>query len=224
MRARFQLVLILSLLANSSAGAAVVVTYRGTSPNIFNREAPYLTDRDFDINSDGIADFRFTGDYFVPAIQGYNGNRFWSTLSIPPDLGGNVRPIPAGSVVGLDAALLPGAWHTHTDNGGGSGFSLFLLQHVDAYIGVEFQAADGIHYGWIQYTGYGVPQFPAYDLEGNFQGFYLSWDHPGGMINSWAWETEPGKPILVGVVPEPGTWFLLSGAIGLSYCRRRRAK
>ena len=200
---------------------AVIVTERGGEANLFNREPPYLTDATFDLNRDGVPDFRFAGDFLVAVVHGFNGNRLVSMLSAPPDLGADVLPVQAGAVLGLNTLLEAGDWLGHADNGG-YWFGLFLLQYEDAYIGVEFQAADGVHYGWIQYTGYGVPQFPAYDENGNFQGFYLNWDHPGGMINSWAWETEPGKAIVAGVVPEPSAALLSLSAAVFSLLRRRR--
>ena len=193
------------LLLPTWAGAAVVVTYRGNAPNTFTFDPPFITDTDFDVNGDGVQDFRFVGDFLVNAMQSYGGNRFIGVLAFFPDLGGSVVPVTAGSIVGSDTSFLAGDWHLHTDNGGGSGYGLGSgpspMQFADAYIGVEFTAADGLHYGWIQYTGYSHPEngLPAMPV-------------PGGVINSWAWESQPGAPIIAGAIPEPGTAALIGGS------------
>jgi hypothetical protein len=171
---------------------------------------------DFDLNSDGISDFRFLSDgSFVAAIQSYGTNRFISTLASGLDIGGSVTAISAGSIIASDTSLLVGSWHIHTDNGGGSMFDLnfgpMSLQVSDAFIGVEFAAADGIHYGWIQYVGYSHPEKGL--------GYYL----PGGFIDSWAWETRPGVSIVAGAIPEPSTMTLVVVS-ALSLMQRRRKK
>jgi hypothetical protein len=75
-----------------------------------------------------------------------------------------------------------------------------IMINEDGYIGVEFAGASGIHYGWIRWIGLG--------------GLYAR-------IDQWAWETEPGVPILAGAVPEPGIMSLLTVA-ALTLGRRRR--
>ena len=209
------------LLLPAWAGAAVVVTYRGDAPNTFTFDPPFITDTDFDVNADGVADFRFVGDYLVTAMQSYGGNRFISVLAVPPDTGGYLVPVLAGSILGVDTSFLAGDWHRYTDNshpvlgtGYGLNFGPSPMQFADAYIGVEFAAADGVHYGWIQFTGYshpvnGLPAMPV----------------PGGVINSWAWETQLGVSIVAGAIPEPGTALLTGlGLFGLAASGRNRAR
>ena len=158
-----------------------MVTYRGDAPNTFTFDPPFITDTDFDVNADGVADFRFVGDYLVTAMQSYGGNRFISVLAVAPDLGGSIVPVTIGNIIGADTSFLGGDWHRHTDNSNNpslaTGYGLTTgpspMQFADAYIGVEFAAADGVHYGWIQFTGYshpvnGLPAMPV----------------PGGVINS----------------------------------------
>jgi hypothetical protein len=213
------LYLIIPLLLALRAGAAVVVTYRGDAPNTFDY-LPLPSDVDFDVNSDGISDFRFLSDgNFVAALQSYGSNRFISTLSVPPNLGGDAYPVELGSIIGSDTSSLSGDWHHHTDNLPipllSSGFGLNSgpesLQFSDAYIGVEFMAADGIHYGWIQYVGYSHP------VKG--LGHYL----PGGFIDSLGWETRPGVSIVAGAIPEPSTMILVVVS-AISLMQRRRKK
>ncbi len=209
------------LLLPTWAEAAVVVTYRGDAPNTFTFDPPFITDTDFDVNADGIADYRFVGDFLVAAMQSYGDNRFISVLSTPPNRGGNLVPVHAGSIIGADTSLLVGEWHRHTDNlsnpllgtGYGLGNGPSPMQFADAYIGVEFATANGIHYGWIQYTGYshpvnGLPAMPV----------------PGGVINSWAWETQPGVPIIAGAIPEPSTVAYIGGSTFLLWQRNANTR
>ncbi len=203
--------IVLLLLTHNWARAAILVTYRGDAPNSFGWGAQ-PTETGFDINNDSVLDFTFFGDYFVAGIQSYGINRFVCTLATGMDIGGSVTALLSGSIIGLDTALLAGSWHIHTDKGGGSMFDLNFgpnsLQFADAYIGVEFSAADGIHYGWIQYIGYSHPE----------KG--LGRNLPGGFIDSWAWETRPGVPIIAGAVPEPSAALLLVAA-SLTLFRRQ---
>ncbi len=203
------------------AGAAVVVTYRGDAPNTFTFDPPFITDTEFDVNADGGADFRFVGDYLVTAMQSYGGNRFISVLAVAPDLGGSIVPVTIGNIIGADISFLGGAWHRHTDNSNNpslaTGYGLSTgpspMQFADAYIGVEFAAADGLHYGWIQFTGYshptnGLPFMPV----------------PGGVINSWAWETQPRVPIIAGAIPEPSTAAYIGGSAFLIWQRNANTR
>lgn len=68
-------------------------------------------------------------------------------------------------------------------------------------MGVEFQRTDQTHYGWML--------------------LQISSDAAIGQIESWAWETRPGVPILAGAVPEPSTWVLLSIGVVLLAWRYR---
>jgi hypothetical protein len=208
------LYLILPLLLALRAGAAVIVTYRGDAPNTFNyTNFPFFTDSNFDVNADGMSDYRFVSDSFVAGIKSFGNNRFISTLSLPPDRGGDATPVILGNIIGVDTTSLAGDWHSHTENGGGSGFGLNFgsnsMQFADGYIGVEFMAADGIHYGWIQYVGFSHPEkglgFPVL----------------GGFIDSWAWETQPGVLIVAGTIPEPTTTTFVVVSV-LSLIQRRR--
>ncbi len=220
---KLHLILTVSLVLLAKGESAVVVTYRGDAPNLIGTGLE--SSASLDINLDGVMDFRFRKDYFTAVIYGYGDNRFISGLSTGTDLGGEVLPVYQGGIIGSDTALLPGDWHQHTDNGGETGFGLTVLQSISAYIAVEFEAADGIHYGWISYTGWSTPKlFPVYDTNGNIIGYHEGIEDPGGIIDSWAWETIPGKPIVAGTVPEPGSLLLCLSAGVLGLLRRRRGQ
>jgi hypothetical protein len=204
------------LLLPTWAKAAVLVTYRGDSPNLFDFSPVTLNSEDFDINGDGTPDFRFLRDPFVVALQSHGANRFISTVSVPPDRGGDVTPVLSGSIIGADTTFLAGDWHRHTDNGGGSGFGLNFgpnaMRYADAYIGVEFMLAGVIHYGWIQYVGFSHPEkgvpFPLLR----------------GFIDSWAWETQPGVPIIAVAIPEPSTTVYIGGSAFLIWQRNAHTR
>ncbi len=225
----FKLFRFLFLFFCSQASGAVVATYRGNLPDVF-RFGSLSVSADFDVNADGIADYHFLRDSgFIAAFRSYGENRFISTLADPPDLGGYVDPVNAGSIIGSNTSSLLGNWYRHTDNGGGGGFGLNFgpraMQYQNAYIGVEFKINGLTHYGWIQFEGFGHPSvvFPVYDEAGNIV-FYVNAPSSqlGGRINSWAYETEPGKPIIAGAVPEPSSWILAGVATTSLLLLRRR--
>lgn len=87
---------LLTLLLYLKASGAVVATFRGNEPNTFDFVGS--TDKNFDMNADAIADYRFTSDgSLIAAFRSYGENRFISTLAYPPNLGGYVDPVNTGS-------------------------------------------------------------------------------------------------------------------------------
>jgi len=87
---------------------------------------------------------------------------------------------------------------------GGKTAGLFFgefLGEKTAYLGFEFQAATGTHYGYARITDQGAS---------------------GMIIESVAWESTPGKSILTGAVPEPSTSLLLGMAVATGLARRKR--
>ena len=71
---------------------------------------------------------------------------------------------------------------------------------TEGYVGVQFQALDGFHFGWIRVRG------------GNGN---------DGRILDYAYNTVPGQSLAAGAVPEPSTWALLGlGALCLWRFRR----
>lgn len=208
------------------AVAAVVVTYRGSNPPPL---LPGLTGTvPFDMNADGIFDFQFHCNGFFAAFDTFGTNRasafidlteFYEHQIVPVSLGAEIGPsslFPYLDPVFPGFGLLPGAWHSGDEiptyvAGFNLGYATSgFMQYSNAYIGVEFMAADGIHYGWIQYEGFSVAR-------------PLAINTPGGWVNSWGWETEPNKPIFAGQVPEPSRAMLLLLGILSIFHRRRRA-
>ena len=100
------------------------------------------------------------------------------------------------------------------------------MQYQNAYMGLEFKINGQTHYGWIQFEGFGHPSvvFPVYDEAGNIVTYVNIPSILGGRINSWAYETEPGKPIIAGAVPEPSQTLLLVAGFICLLARRGRTK
>jgi hypothetical protein len=128
-----------------------------------------------------------------------------------------VADLPEGFVIGssLDPAL---AWLSSDPVGGyvtpGEIAFATIVQCLDigclstwppgpatrGFIGIEFELADGLHYGYFDIV--------------------LSGDAAGAALLGWAYDSRPGAPILAGAVPEPSTWALLVGGGVLMVCFR----
>lgn len=166
-----------------------------------------------DLNGDMVTDYEFTGNIFGVSVQAQGSNRQLAFLAIPPDLGSYLYPLALGETIGatppLSLAWVDSQTPRHpipaqsavsgcVDTGCGG---LFL--GITAYMGVQFAAQDGMHYGWVRID---APSFEG-----------------GGIILDWAYETRPGEAILAGAVPEPSTWALLSiGGFLFLFCKRKK--
>jgi len=122
---------------------------------------------------------------------------------------GNFLPEPQPDILGLGPTV--GRYGmSFVAGGGGEGYwfrewNRQLPENFD-YIGVRFTLADGVHYGYLHY-GY----------ERNTGGFSPT---QYAVLRGWAWETEPGRGILI--VPEPSAGWLALGACCCLLRRRRR--
>lgn len=152
-----------------------------------------------DLDGDGLAEYEFSGDLLSVSVQGRGDNHQLALLAIPPDLGSYLYPLGAGTAIGptppsglhwVDYTTprhpVPGqsGVSAYSFNGGSGPFF-----GVMAYMGVYFELADGMHYGWVRIDA------PSYEA--------------GGVILDWAYEMRPGEAILAGAVPEPSAWALL---------------
>jgi len=204
----------LLLLPWTLSEAAVVVGYRGSAPNMLG-PAMIMTSP-FDINSDGIVDFVFHGHGIFSTLSSEGDNRYSGFIDAEGIYSDQVAPIDKGSIIGSDATFITGGWYRGDEGGSPVGFLLGyddsgFMQFANAYIGVEFHAADGIHYGWIHYEGFSVAK--PFSINRN-----------GGFIDSWGWESEPGKAIAAGIIPEPASTTLVVLACLLAGSHRRRSK
>jgi hypothetical protein len=204
--------LFLLAFAASLAKAAIVTVTLPAPVRIEDRSSSGAL-QPFDLDQDGQKDVEFVSGPFLSGLVTIGNNRIPSFL-YEGVFGGEVLPVFAGDLIGLNSGfVLGGAWHNSRENSGGfeGGFLVGecaamsgcggTMIFVDGYIGVEFERATGTHYGWIRWRGGGGP-----------------W----GRVYGWGWETEPGVPIIAGAVPEPGSWVLLSASAGALALRRRR--
>ncbi len=137
--------------------------------------------REIDVNSDGINDFAIGGTQVAgSSFVTLSGNRYYAFPATFPDLGGSPAPLAEGALIG---AALP------------SGSAWLGMHPLRAMLGFEFQAQDGVHYGYFDLS------FPAFSY--------------GGYVNGWAYETEPNKTIRAQFVPEPSSALLLGWAISI---------
>ncbi len=174
-----------------------------------------------DINGDGVNDFRFVGEnpfsgglYLEPQNQngvlGYPESPARGLFRVRRLLAGadisagatatglewvGYQPNPTSSVTG------PYLLYNLSNGGDGGGeFARANSMQTEGYVGVQFYAADGLHYGWIRVRG------------GNYN---------DGRILDYAYNTVPGQSISAGAVPEPSTWALIGvGAFALWKFRR----
>ena len=178
---------------------------------------------DMDLNNDGTVDFRFIGTAAIAAgfqLEPKNANK---VLGYPDSAnlltGYRARRLLAGADIAT-AAQAPLGWHGYRPNPRLSVTGIYLLAcqgffqcagdfkptsgfGTEGYVGIQFFAADGLHYGWIRVLG----------------GF-----ENDGTILDYAYNSVPGQTITAGAVPEPSTWALLGvGFAALWKFRRRRA-
>ncbi|MCX8092117.1 MAG: PEP-CTERM sorting domain-containing protein [Verrucomicrobiae bacterium] len=171
---------------------------------------------ELDFNGDGRADVGFNVFDTTFYAYGIGSTLILSYPPISPDINSFLPVLPAGIQIGAappDQQLMwrqvislapDGRPYTATFNGAwNTGYS-GLWQGVEGYVGIEFEIGQNRHYAWVRV---GAP----------FVGLY------GGYVYEWAYETQPGVPILAGAVPEPSTLgLLIGGGVLLVWFRRKR--
>lgn len=212
----------LALLASAgSLPAAIIVTHHNPPLNASQYQPDRAQPFSVDLNQDNHPEFWMGGG--ISDLYVRSGNRILTRV-LPPGgatvtanlpeghllLGVNVPPsfdwysgVPAPETSAYFE--FPGVMNAVYFAGFGSLSSYFY--NTSGYIGVEFSLHDGLHYGWVHVN--------HLDADGNPLG-------DGGLIDRWAYESEPGAGIRAGAVPEPRAAALLAGLAGLAVLRRRR--
>lgn len=171
-----------------------------------------------DLNQDGIIDFRLSADIVhFAGIQNKNQNRYLIHPDPPPNIGGGVVALNLGYLIesnsgegaleswfGLNTDWAPLILTTSTGKSG-------QFYRHRGFIGLEFEANDGTHYGWLDIEG---AYFSIEDLNLSETSLY---------IHGWAYETEPGKGIIAGAIPEPSSLCLFTiGGYAIWRARKRK--
>jgi len=205
---------ILILLLTFSGRAEGAIIYTPGNIGIFNTLTRSVI---LDIDENGTDDVVFAAGN--PTNEGFSMNGSFlgrSNRIISNSIA--VTRLEAGQNIGADLTDLPviGEWRAdvaliracgNTPGGlmcfgGFLGDSLELEQR--GFIGVEFRIDAGTHYAW-------------FDVGAHELGI-------GGIIYGYAYETEPGRSIAAGAIPEPGTAALLALAGGIVLMKRRSPK
>lgn len=202
------------------AGAAVITHQPPNLLLLLPNEG--ISDTRYDLNSDGTEDIRIGGlDIVGPVLITSAANRYLAVPAVSPNLGGEVLPLGENSMIG--PSLPMGLAWLNTDvtdgfiapeegdafvplitclNNGCTGSFYPGFETLRAFVGIEFEANDGTHYGYLDIT---IPPRGR-----------------GGFINGWAYESEPGKSITTRFIPEPSiAMTTLLGIFSFSLRRRR---
>jgi hypothetical protein len=163
-----------------------------------------------DIDGNGTIDFSFWGDVAASVgIRSEGANRYLITPDPPPNIGGAVSALEAGFLIGPESGIGSLDWF-----GDDYDYWSTLMLELDAgrdgefwgtraYVGIEFQSDDGIHYGW-------------FDVEGDPS-------TPYAVVYGWAYESTPGMGIIAGAVPEPSSVLLFaSGMVAILMFRTKK--
>jgi hypothetical protein len=167
---------------------------------------------ELDVDSNGTVDFSLVaGMNYFSGISSSNpdANKYLIHSSPPPNIGGPVAALDSGYLIGSNTEDTPEEWFGIDD---WSSFIRILdtgkygeFYNYRGYVGLEFEAEDGIHYGWL-------------DIEGVYTRSSIT-------IRGWAYESIPGVGIVAGVVPEPSSVVLFAiGAIGAWTLRKRKTR
>ena len=199
--------------ATTAADAAVVAV----SLPIPEQISSFFQDRfPHDVDYNGSIDFTLSANISGAFIRTERSNRIVLLKEVPPDLGGPVAAFPLGALIGANTLIAP--FEFFSGDFGGDNFvaadeELGYLSIVicfqtcsytpfaghRAYAGFEFERDGQKHYGY-------------FDLSGAEQSKDI-------ILYGWAWETEPGRAIGAGAIPEPSTSVYIGGSALLLWQR-----
>ncbi len=198
-----------TLLAVVAPPAAAVVVHIVPDEPIEVKNLAGFRDQDLDIDGDGAVDFVLAhnaGSSLYVQQQGTNRVLMRNGDGIP-DVSGLIVGADLEedqfwqAIIMLTVSKISPDIQICVTNGAGSGCDGNFVGRTGIF-GVEFDIAGQTHYGWVRATG--APS--AVRME----------------FSDWAYESEPGVPILAGAVPEPsGAALLALGAAAVASRRRR---
>jgi hypothetical protein len=163
------------------------------------------------VNNDGIPDYILSSPNSIEIdLIPLNNNALFVVPAIPPDLGGFVYALSAGTPISssLDPAFV---WFDRNSPGGiativaaaNIGSIGYFRGSTDAYAGVRLETDGNFYYGWLHIQNFGV-----------------NW----GQISEWAFQSNPNTPIFAGQVPEPSTGALFGFGFAVLVLLNRRIR
>jgi len=159
-----------------------------------------------DIDGDGNAELTLAVEVGFAGVRAEGDTRILVHKPPPPDLPGPVDPIFTGEEIGPGIEIGSRLWFGGYADGPedpayDTDFRNFVicvtsgcdtrfeLDGVPKYMGVEFRREDDVHYGWLRVFSGGTVAAVS--------------------VTEWAWESQPGVPIIAGAIPEPSAALLL---------------
>ena len=199
---------------NRKEGSPQQLLFEGKAVTFQWKSAPYAVDLD----GNGTHDLTFVhnigpiGNHTMSiSLTGLN-----QIYALAAGVAGNYhgsRPISltAGTEIGPSLSFDDPRLGWHNDDDLGDPPDLYGLITNDSpsftrrSVALRFEREGALHYSWMSIS--------ARD----------TYDGTGVYIHAWAWESEPGKGILAGAIPEPGAGWLAMAGGWLVLWRRRRA-
>ena len=190
--------------------------YQGKIYKFQWRLAPFAVDLD----ANGTIDLTFVGTRRIGGTSSMSvsvdgNNRIWATVNSTFNI--NAVGLKEGSFVGstINADNPRTIWHGEFANdvkplimsgnpSGHLGGDFGRKPFDPRYLGVRFERDGALHFGWLAISGYN--EVIGEEL----------------FIHAWAYESEPGKGLIAGQIPEPCSSLLLVSGV-LLLCTRRFA-
>ena len=206
----------IALASGPAYKAAVVITSLPVPLNL--HDDFFGSYEPIDVDGNGTTDFTFGYNFQFVGLRTEGSNKSIIQLVGGPNIGGRLTPLQSGYSIFstlTPAGFGPLEWASSDYLGGfvSPGENAFqTIVFVSSTgsasyfsgrgsFGIEFEAADGLHYGYID-----IDAGPGY---------------AGMTLYGWAYESTPNTPIITGSVPEPGRVTLLLAGL-FSYLLRRR--
>lgn len=202
--------------------AAVVVTALPEPLEI--REEFFARLDPIDVNGDGTVDFTFGSNFQFVGLRTERANRAVYSISPPPNIGGPLQPLPMNYMIGATLShdeLFNVAWRSSDILGG------FVEPDELAYINIVTVLSTGSSSAFPEW-GLRAPVGIEFEIDGNVHYGYLditaSKGYAGITLHGWAYETEPGVPIIAALVPEPSHTLMVGVGLLSLIARRTRKK